>query len=120
VVLPQKSAEGMLKGREAFNPLGLFRLNLAGIDEAAVVLAILDEADADSGTSWECGYAFKTGCPIIGLRTDIRRAADDPNASVNLMLSQSCKRFIQVPLDRLDDFPWLVRKISEGIREALQ
>ena len=37
---------------------------------------------------------------MVGLRTDIRRSGDDPTTSVNLMLSQSWKEFLDAPLDK--------------------
>lgn len=120
IILPQRRASSMLKGEQRFDPSVLFRENLSGIDRSDVVVAVLDEADPDSGTSWECGYAYKCGRPVIGLRTDIRRAGDDADASVNLMLSRSCKKLIQVPFDRLDDFPWVVQKIKSAVVEVVQ
>jgi len=120
VILPQRSAEPMLQGSRPFNASALFSLNREEIDRADLVLAVLDEADADSGTSWECGYAYKSGRPILGLRTDIRRTGDDPNASVNLMLSQSCKQLIQVPLQRINDLSWVAQKIADSANAILR
>lgn len=114
VILPQESAEPMLKGQKTFDPHELFALNKTGIDKADFLLAVLDEADADSGTSWECGYAYRAGRPVIGLRTDIRTSGDDPNAGVNLMLSQGCEKLIRVPLDRVNDLRWVVQEVSEA------
>src|SRR5229473_658559 len=64
VILPQRRAAPMLSGIEPFDPRLLFRENLASIERSGVVVAIFDGADADSGTSWECGYAFKLGRPV--------------------------------------------------------
>jgi nucleoside 2-deoxyribosyltransferase len=119
VTLPQKGAEPMLKGYQAFEPHALFSMNTSGIDDADLVLAILDHSDPDSGTCWECGYAYKMGHPIIGLRTDIRRSGDDPNASVNLMLSQSCKQLIQLPLEKIDDLPWIAQHVSGAVNQVV-
>src|SRR6266568_2472261 len=119
VILPQKTAKPMLKGERAFNADLLFASNTVGIDEADVLVAVLDEADPDSGTCWECGYAYKTGRPIVAIRTDIRRVGDDPAGSVNLMLSRSCSAYLQTPLDELDDLTGLAGKIADSIRQAL-
>src|SRR5689334_20493882 len=70
VILPQQRAQPMLTGHESFDALILFKANVEAIDSAAAVVAVLDGADADSGTAWECGYAFKAGIPIIAVRTD--------------------------------------------------
>lgn len=57
------------------------------LDRAQLVIAVLDGADADSGTAWEMGYAHARGTTIIGLRTDWRPAEDGGG---NAMLSRSC------------------------------
>ncbi|HIC56447.1 MAG TPA: TIR domain-containing protein [Acidobacteria bacterium] len=72
----------------------IFENALTGIRQADVVLAIIDGADPDSGTAFECGYAHALGTPILTVRTDFRRGGDDPGANVNLMLSQSASSFV--------------------------
>jgi nucleoside 2-deoxyribosyltransferase len=111
VVLPQRRAEAMLYGKEPFDPNTLFRENVFEIERADMVLAVLDQADADSGTSWECGYAYKCKRPIIGLRTDIRKSGDDP-LGVNLMLAQACAYFLTVPFNKRDDLPWVASELA--------
>lgn len=119
VALPQSRAEPMLNGNEAFDARILFKANTSGIDAADIVLAVLDQADPDSGTCWECGYAYKAGCPIVGLRTDIRRVGDDPNSSVNLMLSQCCDEILEVPLNKRDDLLWVAHQIVSVVRRVM-
>jgi len=51
------------------------------------MVAVIDGADADSGTAWEMGYAFALGKRVIALRTDFRSVGI--NEKVNLMLEQS-------------------------------
>lgn len=65
----------------------LFRQNLQALDESDIVVAIIEGADADSGTSWEMGYAHARGKRVIALRTDFRRVGHHEH--VNLMLEQS-------------------------------
>jgi Nucleoside 2-deoxyribosyltransferase len=65
----------------------IFEKNLQAIDNADIVVAVIDGADADSGTSWEMGYAFAQRKKIISLRTDFRHVGY--NERVNLMLEQS-------------------------------
>jgi nucleoside 2-deoxyribosyltransferase len=67
---------------------------LEGLDYADVVVAILDGADADSGTCFECGYAYAKGKRLIGVRTDIRSHEDK---GLNAMLRQSCDKVIEFP-----------------------
>lgn len=64
---------------------------LKGIDSCVSVLAVLDGSDSDSGTCFECGYAYSKGKRIIGLRTDIRGGEDN---GLNAMLNQSCDSVI--------------------------
>ena len=115
VILPQEGAAAMLRGERPFNAKVLFDGNVAAIEGADVVLAVLDQADADSGTSWECGYAYRLGRPIIGIRTDIRRLADAGGPSVNLMLSESSSELVEVPFERVGDVPWVVEAILAAL-----
>lgn len=65
----------------------LFEKNLAALYAADLVVAVIDGADADSGTSWEMGYAFCLGKPVVAIRTDFRMAGH--HERVNLMLEMS-------------------------------
>jgi nucleoside 2-deoxyribosyltransferase len=60
--------------------------NRQAIDRSDAVFAILDGVDVDSGTAAEIGYAFARGKPILGYRGDLRLAADNEGASVNLQV----------------------------------
>lgn len=65
----------------------LFAANKKALEEADIVVAVIDGADADSGTAWEMGYAFAQGKPVIALRTDFRHVGACER--VNLMLEQA-------------------------------
>jgi len=65
VFLPQESEQNSM------NPRQIFEEDVRGIDWADVVVANMDGADPDSGTCWECGYAYLKK-PIIIFRTDFR------------------------------------------------
>ena len=69
------------------------RLCLSGIEESDVVIAILDGADSDSGTCFECGYAYAKGVPVIAVRTDVRSGEDQ---GMNAMLTQSSRRVVRL------------------------
>lgn len=74
----------------------IFLRNVEGIDWADVVVANLDGADPDSGTSWECGYAFAAK-PVVVFRTDFR-AGEGPNlAPCNLMPWESATERLNLP-----------------------
>jgi len=53
-------------------PEEIFRTCKKGVDEADILIAVLDGADADSGTCWEAGYAYAMNKIVIGVRTDFR------------------------------------------------
>jgi nucleoside 2-deoxyribosyltransferase len=118
VILPQETAAALTQGGNAFDAAAIFAANVAGIDRCDVVVAVLDGADPDSGTCWECGYAFQSSKPIIGVRTDFRRAGDDPGAPVNLMLSQSCAALIVLPMERWTEDEWLWQQIAQAVQES--
>ena len=60
---------------------------VAAIEAADVVLAVLDGADADSGVTFEVGYARALGKRVVGLRTDFRQLQVK---GLNVMLSEGC------------------------------
>jgi nucleoside 2-deoxyribosyltransferase len=74
----------------------IFLKDVEGIDWSDVVVANMDGADPDSGTCWECGYAYGKK-PVIVFRTDFRAAGDTASATYNLMLSESATARIDLP-----------------------
>lgn len=86
VYLPQEAGDDS-GTRENPEQEILFEKNLQALKDADIVVAIIDGADADSGTAWEMGYAFAVGKPVIALRTDFRRVGN--HEQVNLMLERS-------------------------------
>ena len=64
VFLPQEKEPGK-DGR------GIFAADVAAIDWADGLVAIMDGPDPDSGTAWEVGYAFGTRKPVVLVRTDV-------------------------------------------------
>ena len=86
VFLPQEDgddAETRTKAAQA----KIFSKNRDDIVRADVIVAVIDGADADSGTAWEMGYAYAQNKPVIAVRTDFRRAG--MHEYVNLMLEES-------------------------------
>lgn len=82
VWLPQE-----IEQREV-NASAIFAKDVEGIDWAEVVVANMDGPDPDSGTCWECGYAYGKKHIII-YRTDFRAAEEPGKALFNLMLTES-------------------------------
>ena len=90
IFLPQEwGKEATTNGKPDFRKI--FRICIDGIDSSDIVVAILDGSDSDSGTCFECGYAFSKGKPIIGVRTDIRGGEDN---GINAMLNHGCNSVI--------------------------
>ncbi len=88
VHLPQESGDDS-DMRDIQEQERLFLFNKNALEASDVIVAIIDGADADSGTAWEMGYAFALRKPVIALRTDFRRVGH--HERVNLMLEQSAK-----------------------------
>ena len=86
VYLPQEAGDNS-DTREESAQHDLFQKNLQELADSDIVVALIDGADADSGTAWEMGYAFARGNPVVALRTDFRRVGHHEH--VNLMLEQS-------------------------------
>jgi nucleoside 2-deoxyribosyltransferase len=107
VWLPQESEQ-----QDSMNPRQIFEEDVRGIDSADVVVANMDGADPDSGTCWECGYAYRKK-PIIVFRTDFRvgyeiRGAAHPaeqhdRAPYNLMLTESADVQLDLSFKSVED-----------------
>lgn len=91
VYLPQQECMGTTDPKE------LYRRCLVGLEQACLVLVILDGTDADSGSCFEMGYAYAKGLPIVGLRTDFRGSGE--HMGLNLMLTNSCTHLILRTMD---------------------
>lgn len=88
VFLPQEAGDD-ISHRDQETHRRIYARNLEELEKTDMVVAVIDGADADSGTAWEMGYACSRGIPVIAIRTDFRMAG--PNEHVNLMLEQSAR-----------------------------
>ncbi|WP_253489196.1 nucleoside 2-deoxyribosyltransferase [Methanocalculus alkaliphilus] len=86
VYLPQEAGDDSAS-RHHQTMQEIFASHAEALGNTDWVVAIVDGADADSGTAWEMGYAHALGIPVVALRTDFRSAGH--NEHVNLMLEQS-------------------------------
>lgn len=112
IVLPQERAPSLIS--QDNGPYLVFRDCLKMIGKCDLVLAILDGADADSGTSVEIGYAYATKKPVVGVRTDFRISED---RGLNLMLSNVCTELL---LDVNSDMHSLADKVAESIKTIMK
>lgn len=78
-------------GRRAYRTI--YEEDLQGLEQADVVVAILDGPDVDSGTAFEVGYACARGKPVIGIKTDVRIFTQ--NEEVNNMLAQGARTLVK-------------------------
>ncbi len=114
VFLPQVEVQAI----ETLDAETIFWIDVDGVRSADAVVAILDGADPDSGTSFECGLAFAIGLPIVLVRTDFRAGGDalpgQKLATVNLMLSQAATAVVAQtnPTGTLEE-------LAQGVIEAL-
>ena len=88
VFLPQRDSQqpGEVAGSSE-RAEAIFQANLGGLKGCRVVVAVLEGAQVDDGTSWEVGFAYASGTPVFAIRTDFRGSGDD--GALNLMLSRS-------------------------------
>lgn len=68
----------------------VFSTNLEALIICDLMVAILDGPQVDDGTAWEMGYFYARGGKILGIRTDFRKAGEDMESKVNLMVEVSC------------------------------
>jgi nucleoside 2-deoxyribosyltransferase len=116
VWLPQEFEELTMTSRQIFSK------DVEGIDWAEVLVANMDGADPDSGTCWECGYAYRK-IPVVLFRTDFRAgcrlgieipAAEAANeAPYNLMLTEAATTRLDLPFATLDH-------VAQSIDQALR
>jgi nucleoside 2-deoxyribosyltransferase/predicted secreted protein len=86
VYVPQDAGDDS-HSRDLAEHWRMFAAHKEALDAADTVVAVIDGADADSGTAWEMGYAAAQGKPVYALRTDFRKVGTHEH--VNLMLEQS-------------------------------
>jgi nucleoside 2-deoxyribosyltransferase len=108
--------------QRTMTPSQIFAKDVEGIDWANVVVANMDGPDPDSGTCWECGYAYRKK-PVILFRTDYRAGyklggdlpeiAKQNDALYNLMLTQAATKRLDLPFASLDS-------VAESIDHVLQ
>ncbi len=89
VFLPQE--------HEPADAAGIFATDVAGIDWADGLVAIMDGPDPDAGTAWEVGYAFGTRKSIVLVRTDFRQMAGSAG-DYSPMLTEAATARIDLPL----------------------
>jgi nucleoside 2-deoxyribosyltransferase len=108
-------------------PKQIFAKDVEGIDWADVVVANMDGPDPDSGTCWECGYAYRKKA-IIVFRTDFRvdhkilgdlpGLAEHDRAPYNLMLTESATKRLDLPFIAVDSVADRIDQVLENLLSA--
>jgi nucleoside 2-deoxyribosyltransferase len=116
VWLPQEFEQRTMTSKQ------IFAKDVEGIDWADVLVANMDGSDPDSGTCWECGYAYRKK-PVIVFRTDFRvgsrsgsdlpEMAEQNEAPYNLMLTESATTRLDLPFTA-------VNGVADSIDRALK
>ena len=115
VLLPQDfKHDDRYNDKRAFGYI--FKGCLDGIDACQCMVAWLDGPDSDSGTSFEVGYAYARGLPVIGVRTDFRL---NQERGVNVMLSRACRAFVYRPSFD-EDIGGLAKDIVRALKKAVK
>lgn len=96
----------------------IFRSCIEGLEWADVIVSCMDGPDPDSGSSFECGYAYARGVPLVCYRTDFRAAGDAGRAPYNLMLSEAAT--VRYQLRKGANAAEFHRGLLAQIRKALQ
>ena len=97
VFVPQENPASGRTGK------AIFLKDLKGLDWADGVVAIMDGADPDSGTSWECGYAYAMRKPVVLFRSDLRGSGDAGDIPYNAMLIGAADGRVELPLATVDE-----------------
>ncbi len=81
----------------------IFLKDLEGLDGAEGVVAIMDGPDPDSGTCWECGYAYAKGKPVVLYRSDLRGSGDADDIPYNAMLIGAADARVEQRVGTVED-----------------
>lgn len=113
-ILPQVHADQFLPDMRA-----MVQDCLTQIDDCDVVVACLDGADSDSGTSVETGYAFGKGKPILMFRTDFRSLEVEGVNAMNRFIADSFVRVPSATLDGPDGMILLANALCKGLDDIV-
>ena len=121
VWLPQEFEQRTMTAKQ------IFAKDVEGIDWADVLVANMDGPDPDSGTCWECGYAYRKK-PVILFRTDFRaghrlpgdlpQLEEQNDAPYNLMLTEASTERLDLPFATLDSVADSIDHVLQNLRPA--
>lgn len=119
IYLPQENAAINDKSNYA-NSIQIAEGDNAYLEEADVLIAILDGVTIDAGVASEIGYFYSMNKPIIGLYSDIRQGLHDNQAKIKALdeLAESPFSYINLyTVGLVKKRGNLVRSTEEMIKE---
>ncbi|MDI3312182.1 MAG: PfkB family carbohydrate kinase [Thermoanaerobacterium sp.] len=81
----------------------IFKIDIDNLRKSTIIVALLD--GDDTGTAFECGYAYAMEKPVIGVHSRF-------NNRPNLMLEMSCERLVPTPKELLKQLFFLLGEES--------
>lgn len=105
IFLPQEKQAGTIPE--------IFKSDVENLQKQDIVVAIVDNADVDSGTCWEIGYAYALGKRIIQVRTDFRvlEKWGDDFRPTNLMIFESANQVIEYYGQSLEELALKIHQV---------
>jgi nucleoside 2-deoxyribosyltransferase len=101
-----------------FSTAAIFTMDVSGIDHSDVILANMDGPDPDSGTSWECGYAYAKGKMVVTYRTDFRSVGEHGSCDFNIMLWEGSDHYVKAPC--LGPVFATIERLANALDQALK
>ena len=83
----------------------VFRMDVNAIDDSDVVVMLYHGNMSDSGTAWECGYAYATGKPVVVVQI---------GTLSNLMVHCSARANVTMEELKSYDLNRMDKKVYEG------
>jgi len=117
VFLPQRDGlteDGLLQEGNSPEDVGrtIFAFDMDKLEEADVVVFVMDGRVPDEGACVEVGFAYARGKPCLGLRTDTRSFED--GIAVNPMLTGCLQRRVARNCSELGEYLKEVRGEAHG------
>ena len=94
----------------------IYLRNKSAVKPCRIMIAVLEGLDVDPGVSWETGYrmgldeALEIRTPIIGYRSDFRKAGENPGVKINVQVEEAIKEAGHPIQETLDEVIALLAK----------
>ncbi len=89
--------------------------NEASIQEADILVAVLEGQEVDSGVAAEVGYAYGIGKKVIGYRSDLRQAGENVGCRMNLQVEFFVESSGGMVVSSLEDLRKVLADTSDNV-----